>query len=207
MFRKCTGRAALEMLSVVIHIKGGRNDDILIEISKYEQDSQSTLESGNWKNKMILFCSLSFSVKLQSFNNLNSLQQSNWYVLINTYLEQNVFCVHGHLIGIGIYFQKFSEMVDIYWKEALIVSGCPYGKKWKRFFFLSNAFFQLRLSIAKLFNELSLKCCLSVAYYTEALSYRDTLCFVYLSPYLRLGVFSSYLRDLFFHYQFYFQNN
>ena len=47
MFRKCTGRAALEMLSVFIHIKGGRNDDILIEISKYEQDLQSTLESGN----------------------------------------------------------------------------------------------------------------------------------------------------------------
>ena len=134
MFRKCVGRAALEMLSVVIHIKGGRNDDILIKISKYEQDSQSTLESGNWKNKMILYCSLSFSVKLQSFNNLNSLQLSNWYLLINTYLEQNVFCVHGHLIGIGVYFQKFPEMVDIYWRKHLSYRAAPTEKNENAYF-------------------------------------------------------------------------
>ena len=31
-------------------------------------------------------------------------------------------------------------------------------------FFISNAVFQLNLTVAKLFHELSLKCCLSVAY-------------------------------------------
>ena len=36
-------------------------------------------------------------------------------------------------------------------------------------FFISSAFFQLSLSVAGLFNELSLKCYLSVAYYLEAL--------------------------------------
>ena len=32
-------------------------------------------------------------------------------------------------------------------------------------FFTSNAIFQLTLSVAQLFDELSFKCCLGVAYY------------------------------------------
>ena len=44
-----------------------------------------------------------------------------------------------------------------------------------RFFYIRNAFFQLNLSVSSLFNKLSLKCCLSVAYYRETLSYGDTL--------------------------------
>ena len=73
--------------------------------------------------------------------------------------------------------------------------------------FRSNAFFQLSLSVAKCFIELSLRCCLRVAYYMEALSYRDRLYFVYLSLGLHIGLFMSYLCDLFFHHQFHFHYN
>ena len=54
---------------------------------------------------------------------------------------------------------------------------------------------------------MSFNCCLSVAYYSEALSYRNMLYFVYLPLYLRLGLFMSYLCDLFFYYYFYFHYN
>ena len=70
--------------------------------------------------------------------------------------------------------------------------------------FRTNAFFQLSLSVAKCFIELSLRCCLRVAYYMEALSYRDRLYFVYLSLGLHIGLFMSYLCDLFLHHQFHF---
>ena len=60
-------------------------------------------------------------------------------------------------------------------------------------FFISNAFFQLSLSVASLFSKLSFKCCLGVAYYIGTLSYRDTLYFLYLSLCLRLGLYISYL--------------
>ena len=73
-------------------------------------------------------------------------------------------------------------------------------------FFIRNTFF-FSLSVAQLFNELSLNCCLSIAYYTEALSYRDMLYFVYLSLYARLRLFMSYLCDLLFHYHFLFHYN
>ena len=61
-------------------------------------------------------------------------------------------------------------------------------------FFISNTFFQLSLSVVKLLNELSfermlLKCCLL---------HMDTLYFVYLCLCLRLGLFISYLSELFF---------
>ena len=48
---------------------------------------------------------------------------------------------------------------------------------------------------------LSVTCCI------EALSYRDTLYYVYLSLCLRLGLDMSYLCDLFFHYYFHFHCN
>ena len=73
--------------------------------------------------------------------------------------------------------------------------------------FRTNAFFQLSLSVAKCFIELSLRCCLRVAYYMEALSYRDRLYFVYLSLGLHIGLFMSYLCDLFLHHQFHFYYN
>ena len=71
-------------------------------------------------------------------------------------------------------------------------------------FFNSQRFFQLSLSVAYNFNELSLKCCLSVAHYIEALSYQDTLYFADLSLYLHFGLFISSLCRLFFHYHFHF---
>ena len=66
------------------------------------------------------------------------------------------------------------------------------------FFFISNTFFQLSLSVVKLLNELSFECCSSVAYYIWTLFKRDTLYFVYLCLCLRLGLFVSYLFELFF---------
>ena len=74
-------------------------------------------------------------------------------------------------------------------------------------FFYKQRFFSTQLQCCLTFNELSLKCCLSVAYYIEALSYGDTLYFVYLSLCLPLGVFNSYLCDLFFYYHFHFHYN
>ena len=70
-------------------------------------------------------------------------------------------------------------------------------------FFISNAFFQLSLSVALLFNELSLKCCLSVAYYIEAFTNRDMLYLVYLFLCLCFGLFMFYLYDIFFHFLFF----
>ena len=74
-------------------------------------------------------------------------------------------------------------------------------------FFISNEFFSTQLQCCLTFNELSLKCCLSVTYHIEALSYGDTLYFVYLSLCLPLGLFNSYLCDLFFYYHFHFYYN
>ena len=48
---------------------------------------------------------------------------------------------------------------------------------------------------------------INVAHYTEALSYRDMLYFVYLSLCLRLGLFMSTLCDLFFLNRFHFHYN
>ena len=59
-------------------------------------------------------------------------------------------------------------------------------------FFISNTFFQLSLSVALLFHELNLQCCLNVAHYS--------LC-------LRLGLLTFYLCDLFFHSHFHFHYN
>ena len=44
---------------------------------------------------------------------------------------------------------------------------------------------------------MSLKCCLSVTYYIEIVSYQDKLYFLYLSLCLRLGLYMSYLCNLF----------
>ena len=66
--------------------------------------------------------------------------------------------------------------------------------KYTCFFFISiGFFFQLSLSIAFLFNELSFVSSFSVACYIKALSYRNMLCFVYFSLCLHLGLFTSYL--------------
>ena len=58
-------------------------------------------------------------------------------------------------------------------------------------FFISNTFFQISLIVAWLFNKLSLKCFVSVAYYIEILSYWDSnifnICFyVYVLVYICL---------------------
>ena len=73
--------------------------------------------------------------------------------------------------------------------------------------FYKERFFQLSLSVAWLFNELTVKCCLSVAYYIEALSYRNMLYVVYLPLCLCHGLFMCYLCTLFFHYPFHFHYN
>ena len=60
-------------------------------------------------------------------------------------------------------------------------------------FFISNAFFQLSLSVTSHFNKLGLKCCfLSLVYYIETLSYQDTLYFLYLSLCPRLGLYKLF---------------
>ena len=66
-------------------------------------------------------------------------------------------------------------------------------------FFISNTFFQLSLSVAKFSNELNLKCWFNVAYYTKTLFNRNTLYCTSISS-LPLGLFTSYLCDLSFHY-------
>ena len=73
------------------------------------------------------------------------------------------------------------------------------GVKWVRVFrlkhfvntpfFISNAFFQLSLSVPYLFNELSLNCCSSFAYYIYTSLYPDTSCFICLCLFLRLSLF------------------
>ena len=63
-------------------------------------------------------------------------------------------------------------------------------------FFISNAFYQLNLSVAWFFNELNLKRCWSVVYYIETSLYRDTLCFIYWC--LHLDLLMSYMCDPFF---------
>ena len=54
---------------------------------------------------------------------------------------------------------------------------------------------------------MSLKSFLSVAYYIETLSYRNTLYLLYLCLCLSLGLYMSYLCDLFCHYHFHFHYN
>ena len=49
----------------------------------------------------------------------------------------------------------------------------------------------------KLFNKLSLKCCWSVSFYIEMLSYQDTPYFLFLSLCLRLGLCIYYLCNLY----------
>ena len=65
-------------------------------------------------------------------------------------------------------------------------------------FFVSNAFFQLSLSVFQLFIQLSLKCYLSLAFFIYTSCYRDTLYFAYLRLCPRIGLYMSYLCDLFF---------
>ena len=48
------------------------------------------------------------------------------------------------------------------------------------------------------FNELSVNCCLSVAYYIEAMSYLELQYFACLSLCLCLGLFISYLCNILF---------
>ena len=54
----------------------------------------------------------------------------------------------------------------------------------------------INVSLCLCLSELSLKCCLNVAYYMEGLSYRDMLYFAYLSLCLRVGLFVSYSYSL-----------
>ena len=58
-------------------------------------------------------------------------------------------------------------------------------------FFISNTFFQLSVSVAYLFHELSFKCCLGVAWFIY-------IYVLYLCPCLDLGLFVSYLCFLVF---------
>ena len=62
-----------------------------------------------------------------------------------------------------------------------------------RIFFSKKRFFQPSLRVAWRFNKLSPKCCLSVAYYIEAMSYQDTLYFLHLSLYLRFGLYVLFI--------------
>ena len=60
-------------------------------------------------------------------------------------------------------------------------------------FFVSNAFFQLSLSVALLCHELSFKCCLT---HISIMILRQFLYLLYLCPCLVLSPFMSYLCDL-----------
>ena len=61
--------------------------------------------------------------------------------------------------------------------SILILHSIDYYEKFRKTarVFISNAFFQLSLSVAEHFNDLSLKCCLSVPNYLAR-----QLCFAYL---------------------------
>ena len=74
-------------------------------------------------------------------------------------------------------------------------------------FFISNAFFQLSLSVLTFEQFEPQMLLISVAYYREKLSCRDTLLFLYLALCLHLGLYMSYLCDLFCHYHFHFYYN
>ena len=85
-----------------------------------------------------------------------------------------------------------SEMV---WHGAEILPGVkPHkGCNFKKYmlFFITNAFF------ASVLLKFSIN-------YIEAMSYRDTLYFVYLPLCLYLGLYISYLCDLFCHYHYHY---
>ena len=81
--------------------------------------------------------------------------------------------VSGSCLAFAWFFTNFSPALLI--KVLLIKKACI---EILHVFFISNAFFQLSLNV-ELFNKLSLKFCLSVAYYIEILFYGDTLYFLY----------------------------
>ena len=97
----------------------------------------------------------------------------------------------------------FFAIYYFFWMDELLTHVTLFSKS-ILFFSISNALFQLSLSVAELFNELSLKYCLIVAYYIKTSSYRDMLYCVHLFLCLRLSLFVSSLCDVFFHYLFLF---
>ena len=70
--------------------------------------------------------------------------------------------------------------------------SCP--ENFARFFY-KQCFFSFSLSVAKLFHELSFKCCLGVKI---IIILRHFLYLIYLCPCLDLSLFVSYLCDLLF---------
>ena len=72
-------------------------------------------------------------------------------------------------------------------------------------FFISNTCFQLSLSVAQFFDELSFKCCLGVLNKYKHHHNETVLIFTtFVSMSLDLGLFMSYLCDLFFIFIFIF---
>ena len=106
-------------------------------------------------------------------------------------LWKNVWVVSLYTHFKGLYFLLLLKKGITGWGFKFHYKTCP------RLQHMALLFFQLSLSFAWLFNKLSLKCCLSVPYHTEILSYQDRLHFPYLSVCLRLGPYISYLCNLF----------
>ena len=102
-----------------------------------------------------------------------------------------------YLLWSPLFFSDFT-----FYKEALCF--IRFVLSLHALFYKKRFFFQLSISVASIFNKLSINCCLSVAYYIEILSYRDTLYFLFLSLCLGLGLYMSYLCDLFCYYHFHF---
>ena len=73
------------------------------------------------------------------------------------------------------------------------------------FFYKQRFFFQLRLSVASLFSKLSLKWCL-IFLITLRCCLSKTRYIFYICLFLRLGLYVSYLCDLFWHYYFHFHH-
>ena len=92
---------------------------------------------------------------------------------------------------------EFCEIFkDTYFVEYLQTAACELPA-----FFRSNTFFQLSLSVAYVFNELSLQCYLSVVYFTFRYCRTETHHVlnvgVFFFFFLHLGLFMSCLCDQF----------
>ena len=82
------------------------------------------------------------------------------------------------------------------------IESSLFTEAWCTLFFYKQPFFNLALVLLNSFEKLSFKCCLGVAWYTQIL--RRFLHLLYLCPCLDLGLFMSYICNLFFQFRLHF---
>ena len=69
--------------------------------------------------------------------------------------------------------------------------------KWCTSFFYKQRFFLTQPQCCLFFNELNLKCCLIVAYYTEALPYTDTHIPIFVSMFTSWSIYVFFMWSIF----------